>query len=55
MMMTEEEKQQQAAGVVDYVEVRAGTSFTALHHELNSLGLNLAWQSGGIQGLTVSK
>lgn len=36
-----------------YVEVMAGTSFANLHHELNQLGLNLAWQSGGIQGLTV--
>lgn len=35
------------------VEVLTGTSFADLHQELDEQGLALAWQSGGIQGLTV--
>ena len=35
------------------VEVLTGTSFVDLHRELDERGLGLAWQSGGIQGLTV--
>jgi hypothetical protein len=38
---------------VNEVEVMTGTSFAVLHKELDNLGLGLAWQSGGIQGLTV--
>lgn len=35
------------------VEVYTGTSFADLHRKLDEQGLALAWQSGGIQGLTV--
>ena len=35
------------------VEVMTGTSFVDLHRDLDAKGLALAWQSGGIQGLTV--
>lgn len=36
-----------------HVEVLAGSSFSTLFHELEKLGLALAWPPGGIQGLTV--
>ena len=38
---------------ITHVEVMAGTSFAALHQELEDAGLGLSWQSGGIQGLTI--
>lgn len=38
---------------ITHVEVMTGTSFAALHQQLDEMDLGLSWQSGGIQGLTL--